>query len=326
MEKSVKIEISHRTIIFTFLFFFFLRFLWLIKDLIFSIVIAFIIMSALKPAVNFLVKIKLPRIAASILVFFLFLAFFIYLIVFFIPPFVKEVIQLILVVPRVFESFIPNLGEIINFNSFTQYLPNITNQTLNIIGEIFSNTIFIFSTLFFSFYFLLQENLIKTILNRFFNEKRTKKITTLLINIEKKLSNWFWGELTLMLVVGIFSYIGFSLIGLNYALPLAVFAGLLEIIPNLGPTVAAVPAIVIGFSQSLFLGLAAFSVSFLVQQLENNLIVPLIMKKATGFNPIVVMITLIIGGRLGGVLGVLLALPILIILEEIFQTAIKSNV
>ncbi len=315
-EKSIKIEISHRTIIFTFVFFLLLKFLWIIKDLLFSFLIAFIIMSALKPAVNFLIKKKIPRVVASILVYFVSVGFFIYGLVFIIPPLFKESLQLLLTVPLIIENLWPNLA-IFNFSTLTNYLPDITTQALNFIKNIFSNTLFVISTLFFGFYFLVEENFVKDFLTKFFNVKKAQIIINVFNRIEKRMSDWFWGEAILMLLVGLLNFIGFSLVGIKYALPLAVLAGLLEIVPNLGPTVAAVPALLIGLSQSPFMGLAALAVAFLVQQLENNMIVPLVMGKVTGLNPIFILTALIIGGKIGGVPGVVLAIPMSLILETL---------
>lgn len=325
MEKSYKIEISHRTIIFTVVFFILLNFLWMIRDLLFSLLIAFIVMSALKPAVAFLTKKNVPRSLASALVYLLFIGIFIYSLTFVIPPLIKESVQLLLTVPTIVESLWPNLTSTLNLSSMTSYLPDITSQVFNFAKNFFSNTIFGISTLFFGFYFLLEEDFIRNFLIRFFEEKKTQKVVSIFNRIEKRMSNWFWGEMTLMLVVGLLSFIGFSLVGIKYALPLAVLAGLLEIVPNLGPTVAAVPAILIGLSQSYFMGLVALAVSFLVQQLENNVIVPMIMKKATGLNPIFILIALIIGGRIGGVLGVILSLPATLILETLLIEVIKQQ-
>ncbi len=328
MEKTgriIKIEISHRTIIFGFLFFIFLKFLWEVKDLLFSLVIAFIIMSALKPLVKGLMRIKIPRLISTIIVYCLFLASFIYLLIFILPPILREIVSLAMVLPGVIVNIWPDLRSYINFNSLFQLAPNLTDNLFKAVSSFFGNVVFFISTLFFGFYFLMDESFIRTILIRFFSEKKTESVASIFDQVEKRLSYWFWGELALMFSVGLLSYIGFNLIGLKYALPLAVLAGLLEIVPNLGPTISAIPAIIIGLSNSLFLGLAALAVSFIVQQLENNLIVPLIMNKATGFNPIIILISLIIGGKIGGVLGLLLSLPILIILETIFEKLIKTS-
>lgn len=324
MNKTIKIEISHKTIIFTFVFFFLLRFLWSLRDLIFSLLIAFIIMSALKPVINFFLKLKIPRVVAAVLAYLIFLFSFIYLLIFIIPSFVSQIAQFIFVLPEIFSSLSPEIKNLVNFNSLFQYLPNITNNLIRTVSNLFSNVVFIVSTLFFGFYFLLEEDLIKTTLIRFFDEKKAEEVALIFSRIEKKLGNWCWGEIKLMILVGLLNYLGFLLIGLKYALPLAIIAGFLEVIPNLGPTIAAFPAVLIGFSQSPLIGLSAIAVAFIVQQLENNVVVPLIMKKATGFNPIVILIALIVGGRVGGVLGVLLALPILIIIESVFQDLIKK--
>jgi len=325
MEKTHKIEISHRTIIFTVIFFILLNFLWMIRDLLFSLLIAFIIMSALKPAVIFLTEKKIPRTLASALVYLLFLGIFGYSLTFIIPPLIRESVQLLLTFPIMIEKLWPNLTNVFNLSSITNYLPNITSQIFNFAKNFFSNTVFGISTLFFGFYFLLEENFIRNLLIKFFEEEKTQTVVNIFNQIEKRMSNWFWGEITLMFVVGLLSFIGFSLVGIRYALPLAVLAGLLEIIPNLGPTIAAIPAVLIGLSQSYIMGLAGLAVAVLVQQLENNVIVPVIMKKATGLNPIFILVALIVGGRIGGVLGVILAIPATLILETLLIQASRKK-
>lgn len=139
------------------------------------------------------------------------------------------------------------------------------------------------------------------------------------------MSSWFWGEIVLMTIVGVFTYIGLVFIGVPYALPLAVFAGLLEIVPNIGPIISAIPAVIIGFSQSYFAGFSAMALYIIVQQLENSVIVPAIMKKAVGLNPVLTLVALLLGGRIGGMLGVLLSIPILLFAETLLREYIPSK-
>ena len=120
-----------------------------------------------------------------------------------------------------------------------------------------------------------------------------------------------------MTVVGLLTFIGLNLIGIRYALALAVLAGLLEAIPNLGPTISSIPAILLGFAVSPVMGVTALALYFIIQQLENNLIVPVVMKKAVGLNPIITLIALIVGGKIAGVLGVILAVPTTIFIETV---------
>jgi predicted PurR-regulated permease PerM len=150
-----------------------------------------------------------------------------------------------------------------------------------------------------------------------FEDIEVKKISLIAERAQKRMSSWFWGEVVLMFVVGILTYIGLTIFGIKYAFALAVLAGLLEVIPTMGPIISAVPAILIGLSQSPVLGISMVALYFVVQQLENNLVVPYIMKKVTGLHPITILIALVIGGKLAGVLGVILAVPTTLLLETV---------
>lgn len=206
-----------------------------------------------------------------------------------------------------------------NFNDLTRYVPDVTNNIFGFISSVFSNTLFVVTTMFFALYFLLEENLVDRFLHHYFGRKIADKLSETLTLAERRMSSWFWGEIVLMTVVGTFSYIGLVIIGVKYALPLAVLAGLLEVVPNIGPVISAVPAIIIGFSQNYFAGFSTMALYVIVQQLENTLIVPMVMKRAVGLNPVFTLVALLLGGRVGGILGVLLSIPILLFTETILR-------
>ena len=253
----------------------------------------------------------------------MFVGLFIAIIVAVLPPVIKESAALFKSFPFIIQNIFPSIY-IYNFD-LSQQIPNLTNQFVNLITSIFSNTIFFISTLFFGFYFLLQENILKDILIKFFTENETNQVVDIVLKAEKRMNAWFWGELILMIIVGVMSFVGLSLIGIKYALPLSILAGLLEAVPNLGPTIAAIPTVLIGFSESYLLGLAALALAFIVQQLENNLIVPIVMKQAVGLNPVVILIALIVGGKLAGVLGILLAIPLTLFVGTILVEVMKTR-
>jgi len=315
--KPQKIEISAKTIVFTIMFILSLGLLWQIRELIFSLFIAFIIAGALKPAVSFLERIKLPRIVASLIIYLLFIFAIYGLFSLIIPPLLSEMIFLFKNLPEIIKSIVPQSNVAINFGFLTQNIPSIANQTLSFLKGIFSNAIFVTSTLFFGFYFLLEKNLETKLLNNFFDDVEISKIEFVSNRAQKRMSAWFWGEIILMFVVGAMTYIGLNIIGMKYALALAVLAGLLEVIPSLGPIASSVPAILIGLSYSPILGLYCAILYLIVQQLENNLIVPVVMKKVTGLHPIITLIAMVVGGKLAGILGVLLAVPSTIFIETI---------
>lgn len=300
--------------------------LWSVRDILFSLLIAFIIMSSLRPGVDYLVSKRVPRGLSIGLVFAAFILFFLSLISIIIPPIVYETTNLIRSLPFILEEVAPSLHQYVDLSNITSYIPNITNNLFGLISGIFSNTLFVIATLFFSLYFLIEENLVNKFLHRYASKDRADKIAETFSKAEKRMSSWFWGELTLMTVVGVLTYLGLVLIGVKYALPLAVLAGLLEVVPNIGPVISSIPAIIIGFSSSYFAGFSALALYIIVQQLENNLIVPMIMRKAVGINPILTLLALLLGGRIGGVLGVLLAIPILLFTETIVQEYLHPHI
>lgn len=319
MEKKYVVEISHRTIIFAFFFILAMFILWQIKSILFSLLIAFIIMNALKPLVNRLVNRGIPRLISSIVVFFVFLVAFVLLVFLALPPLINETILLIKNLPYYINLVFPNQNLNFDFNFISQQLIGVTNSFFQILKTFFSNLVFLISTLFFSYYLILEEDVIKKLVIKFIDEKDASFLSNLFEKVERRLGSWFWGEIWLMSIVGAFTYIGLLLLQMPYALPLAVLAGLLEVVPNLGPTISAIPALIIGLSRSPFLFFANLSLYFIVQQLENNLIVPLVMKKAVNLNPLVTLLSLLIGGNIAGVLGVLLAVPITLIIETILM-------
>ncbi len=325
MPRTYKIEISARTIVFTVFFLLLLKLLWLARDLIFSLFIAFIIMSAVKPLVRSLEKLRIPRPVSVLFIFILFILLIGYVFYWLLPPLILDAASFFKNLPQILKKLTPGFLPYLNFSSFGQYLPDVTNQFFNFVKNAFSNAFFLISTIFFSFYFVIEEDFIKKFLIRFFDEKQTQTVSLIFAKVEERLRAWFWGELFLMLIVGLMTFFGLNLIGVKHAAFLAIIAGLLEVVPNVGPTISAIPAFFVATSQSYFLGLSTIALYFIVQQLENNLIVPVIMQKAVGLNPIVTLIALIIGGKVSGVLGLLLAIPITLFLETIIIELLNAR-
>lgn len=314
-----------KTIVFTVFFILGLFFLWYIKEMLYTVFIAFILMSALRPLVLALKNKRVPHTLAVSSVYIGFVLFFLFMFGIIIPPILLETINLLSSLPIIVRNLSPEIQRWIQIETLTQYIPNVTNQLFSIAGNIFSNVIFIVTTLFFGYYLLLEEHIIKKFLLSLFEEKKAEWYSMLLEKAERRMSNWFWGELMLMTIVGWMTFIGLSLLQIKYAVPLAVLAGLLEVIPNIGPVISAVPATIIGFSISPIAGYSSLALYFVVQQLENNLIVPGIMRKAVGLNPVVTLMALLVGGRLGGVVGIIVAIPIYVFVETIIREIVKKH-
>lgn len=324
-NKVYKVEVSAKTIIFTVVFILLLLLIWAVKNLILSLFIAFIIMSAVKPLVNYFVARHIPRRLAVAIIYLLLFVLFGFTVSWVIPPLVSETALLGRQLPHMLEQLNPAALEYLNLDSFSQFAPNITNQAINIISSIFSNVMFAATTLVFSVYFTLEEGFMRKILGQFFEEREVVRISTMFEKTEKRMGSWLLGELLLMLIVGGLTYIGLTLIGVRYALPLSIIAGFLEIVPNIGPILSTVPAFIVAVAQSSFLGFASIALYFVIQQLENHIIVPMVMSRVIGLNPIVTLIALIVGGQLFGVLGVLLSIPFTLFVETILLELLRTR-
>lgn len=319
-----RVDISYKTIIFTVLFLISVYILYLLRNVILLLFISFIIMSAFNPLVSWTQKFKIPR-ALGILIFFIITGIIIGLIfASIIPAFIEQSTtlakNLTITLPdsSVFE-FDPSM--------ITSQFELISKNAVNVVKlavSAASNILTIFTVLVFNFYLLMErQNLPKYFKAYFGRGNGAEKAEELLDSIEKKLGGWVRGEIALMIIVGLLSYIGLTLLNIPYALPLALLAGLLELIPNIGPTISAIPAIIVGFTVSPAIALGVLALYLAVQQLENNIIVPMVMRQSVGINPIVTMLCLMVGFTLGGVPGMILGVPIYITSELVVQHIFK---
>ena len=139
-------------------------------------------------------------------------------------------------------------------------------------------------------------------------------------SLELQLGGWVRGQLLLMTVIGVVTYIGLTALGIPYALPLAIIAGLLEAVPNIGPTLASLPAIAIAlFTISPTMAGIVVLLYVVIQQLENNIIVPKIMASAANVSPLIAIVVIITGLKLGGVVGTLLSVPLFLFVRTIIE-------
>lgn len=308
-----KIEISHRTIVFTVFFLIGLWFLYYIKDIILELFVALLLATILEPVVNFLAKVKIPRGMATFLSYIIFFGIFGLAISFILPPLIDETTSFVAVLP----SYLSNLGvgEAVSNNLTSEFLTKLgalPGEVIKITLSLFSNLISVLTVLVFSFYILLSRGKLDDTLGFFFGEDKKKELSNVIETLETRLGGWARGQIVLMISVGIVTYIGLALLGVPYAFPLAMLAGILEIVPFLGPIIAAIPSLIIGFGISPAMGIGTVIVAFLVQQVENYVLVPKIMEKSVGVSPIITLIALAIGARLAGVVGMIISVPTVI--------------
>jgi predicted PurR-regulated permease PerM len=321
-----KVEISHKTIVFAVFFLISLWFLYFIRDLILQLFVALLLMTILNSAVAKLSQKHVPRILSVAITYILVLAVFGLAIGGLIPPLVDQTTNFANNLP----AYLSNLGisrlvsEQITTQLITQ-LGSLPGQVVKVGTLVFSNILSVVAVLIFTFYLLLIREKLDDFLGFFFGEEKVKEIARFFDKLELRLGGWVRGEIILMILVGLLNFIGLTLLGIPFALPLAILAGLLEIIPMLGPFFAAIPAVIIALSISPIMAVAVAALAFFVQQLENYVFVPKVMEKSVGVNPLITLIALSIGFKLLGVVGAIISVPIVITLHVLLLDRLQEK-
>ncbi|MBI2017454.1 AI-2E family transporter [Candidatus Daviesbacteria bacterium] len=317
-----KIDISHKTVIFIAIFLVSLWLTYLVKDLLIIIFVAIILMSALHPLVNFFTKFKIYKGLAIGLTYIIIITAITGMVLAISKPLIEESNKL----ASTFPATASQLLQILNIDrSIVQSeVGSLSRNLFSLTLAVFDNLLTIIFLLVITFYLLLEKDSLEKRIASFF-VKREEKTRKLLVQIEDKLGAWLRGQLFLSLIIGLLSYIGLLVLNIPYALPLSLLAAVFEIIPVIGPIVSAIPAVLIALTISPILALGVVAMYFIIQQLENHLIVPQVMQRAVGLNPLVVILAIAIGSRILGFAGALLAVPLAVVLQIVVAEIISEK-
>lgn len=325
MESPQKVifEISTKSVLKIVIFILGLMFLYLIRDVLLLFFVVLIIVAALNPIVNKWQS-EIPRRLAIVLLFVVIILGFIVAGLLVLPPLISQLQKLALDIPNLVSKLSPFLHPSGNISSesqrmllsFSSQLSNVGRDILSVLGKNLLNTtigfagglVAAFTVLVSSFYLMSDEQNIKKAFLALPIEKK-EQLANIVNKIGVKMGGWLRGQLLLMLIVGSLDFIGLLIFRINFPLTLGVWSGLTEVIPYIGPILGGIPAVIIAFLQSPWQGLAILIWFVIVQQIEAQFLVPKIMGKAVGLSPVIIIFAILIGSKLMGVLGVLLAIP-----------------
>ena len=173
--------------------------------------------------------------------------------------------------------------------------------------------------LILAFYFLVDSaSLVRTFV-RLFPRSERERVEDACMRISTKVSAWLGGQLLLAGIIGTTAALGLWLLGVPYFYVLALIAGIGEMIPVVGPLLAAIPAIAVALSVSPSTALFVAIFFLIQQQVENHVLVPKVMERQVGVSAVVVIVALLIGGSLLGIIGAILAVPTAAILQVLFE-------
>jgi predicted PurR-regulated permease PerM len=309
-------------------------FLYLIRDILILTIFALIFSVLFNPAIDFLQRKKIPRVLAIIFVYigvFGIISFLIYLTA---HLFLQEIQQFLQIFPQYFEKISPPLKSlgVEAFESFETLTKTFQDWLLRASSNIFSASVSIFggifSTLFIitiSIFLSLEENLVERSLIFLFPKKYENFVLDLWKKCQMKVSGWFGTRVIACLFVGVFSYFAFFLFNVKYSFLLSLLAGSLNFIPIIGPILSGILIFLIVSLDSISQAIFALIAFILIQQIEGNILTPILTKKFIDLPPVLVLISLSIGGKLWGILGAILAIPLAGIIFEFLKEFLEKR-
>lgn len=297
-------------------------FLWFIRNVLFLVFVSLLIATGIEPLVNKLrQKGPFSRSTGILFVYTLIFGTIGTVLYLAIPPLISEGQRLAeaFADPQKIKTSISSISNSFlrdtlstaydNAGSILQTIA-LNSQTLSIGLSLFE-VVFSLATVFvIAFYWLTEKRHIKRFIFSLVPKDKRARSNDIWENVEDKLGAWMRGQLFLMLFIGVLAGVGYTIMGLRFAFALAVFAGLAELIPIIGPFLGGAPAVLIALTQDLTLTIIVVVYIVVLQLVEGNVLVPRIMQKAVGVSPLTVIIGILIGTTVAGIGGALLAVPV----------------
>ncbi len=308
-----------------------LAFLWLVRDIVVILLLGIILASAMDPLVSYFKLRRVPRAVSVLTVYVIVLGFVALVVYLMIPPLVNQISLVGVNLPSYISELrdrFPEFAWLINnldFSEFGRQLisspagdQTVFSRTIGLFNGVFS----IITVLVISFYLVAEQRGMREFIKSLVPPHHQDFTMNLVDKIQKKMGLWIIGQIILSVSIFLLTFAGLSALGVKYALFLALLAGLLEVIPYIGPIISAIPAIFFAFIQNPPLALAVLVLYIFVQKIEGYVLVPKIMQKTVGMSPLVVLLALLIGFKLAGILGLLIAVPlvggVMVVIEEFY--------
>ena len=282
------------------------------------ILLALVIASAFYPLVHKLQrKTKMPLLLAIFIVLILPILALIGAGILFVPKIVTEIPTLLTSLNAIVghSSRIPAFLQNINLTSYIQSHLNYASATVNAALIVFSTI----TTIFLSFFLMYDYKRLFELFLHIVPSREREKVKELLEEVALVTGKYIRGNVLISGICGVIIFIGLTLLHVPFALPLAIFAAILDLLPLVGQTIGAVPAVIIGFGVSPLTGILVIVLHLLYQQAENAVISPVIYNKALNLYPSVSFVSVLVGGGLFGILGAFLSLPVAASIPAIIQ-------
>ncbi|OGY60971.1 MAG: hypothetical protein A3F99_00950 [Candidatus Colwellbacteria bacterium RIFCSPLOWO2_12_FULL_43_11] len=306
--------------------------LYLARNAVTVLLLAIFLSSALDALVIRLEAWRIPRLLGTILVFLGFLTIMAVLIYSMVPIAILELRGIFNnlggIVGQILSLGVPpQVTDLLNNNltSISNMFFASGSSFIGIFGKLFGGISSLIAVLVTAFYLTLSRDGVGRFLRAVFPEDLEDKVLSIYYRSKKKIGHWFQAQLILSLIVGFLVFIGLWTLGVKYSLILALFAAVFELVPIVGPIFGGGLAVLVGLSDSFTTGMYVLVLFLIIQQIENHVLVPLVMKKALDIHPVIILIALLAGVEVAGFVGLVLAVPAAVIAGELVDDWIATK-
>lgn len=337
MSQQVTINISWQTIWRIFAALILAAVFYLSYKVLLAFLLGIIIASALEGAVTYLENRRVPRILGTLLIFSAAISIVFFVLYNIVPLIIFELNALLKTMGNLNGDFLSNLANLLENLNRDFIIPNldaVTNSLfqgsvslLTAVKVFFGSASLILLTIVIAFYLTLSRDGVGKLLRSLFPDRTEDYILEIYYRAKQKIGRWLQAQIMLGLSIGLLVFIGLSIIGVKYSWLLAILAAIFELIPVVGPIFSGLIAVLIAFITTLSLSTSLWTllVFLVIQFLENNVLVPLFMRRAVYLHPVVIIIALMIGFSVFGIMGMIIAVPTVVVIQEIIEGRIRKK-
>jgi predicted PurR-regulated permease PerM len=343
-----KIEISTGTVVKTLFIIFSFGLIFYLRDIALVVILAIIIASSVEPGTQWFVRRRVPRILAVLLIYFSAVIILVLSFYFLFLPLLNQFVTLISSLPSylgeiqvwnplqnnellgagsAIEGISKNFSLSQIVDQANEITANLSNGFLSTASTVFGGVLSFLLVVVLSFYLSVEPDGISSFLRIITPAKNESYVLNLWKRTQHKIGLWMQGQIVLAVIVAMLVFLGLTLLRVENALLLAILAGIFEIIPVFGPILAAIPAVTLALvTDGMTTALLVIGLYVIIQQFENQLIYPLVVKKIVGVSPLISILALIVGGKLAGFIGMIIAVPVATMLMEFLNDVEKSKI
>lgn len=314
----------------------------IIKTIIFPLLLGGVLYYMTEPLQRFLEKHKVPR-WGSILIILVGLVLLVWLFIAIIgPPITKQVNKLVDNAPTLAteitdikdevlkqkDNLPDNLKDSINSaaDSLQSFAVKFGKWIIQFLQSFFQAMVLLVLVPFFYIFMLKDHEKFAPLVYNFFSGERRAWIKKTMQDVDNVLRSYIQGQLLISTILATLIYIGYALLGVEYALLLAIFALFMNLIPFLGPWIAVTPAVIIAYLQDPKLVIGVAVVTLVAQQIDSNFITPNIMGKTLDIHPLTVITIILAAGNIGGFLGIIVAIPLYAVVKVIIRNIYEQRI